>query len=199
MTETVRSSCTVPECEKPVCTRELCKAHYNRLIRHGHPTAGGAPREAQAFLCKNVSHESDECLTWPFAKDRKGYGLAWYRGYQTTANFVMCTMAHGERPSTLHESAHSCGNGHLACVNPRHLRWATKVENHFDKRAHGTYLFGENGSHAKLTEQHAREIKSATGGSVTQRELANIYGTTTSNVSKIQRGKTWQSLGGNAA
>jgi len=47
----------------------------------------------------------------------------------------MCRMAHGE-PESGEAARHLCGNGHLSCVNPTHLRWGTVYENIRDKELH---------------------------------------------------------------
>lgn len=77
------------------------------------------------WLHDHVDHEGDDCLLWPFTKNARGYGTVTYaRGY--TAAAAMCELAHGNRPEGK-QSAHSCGV--RLCVNPRHLRWATRSEN----------------------------------------------------------------------
>lgn len=102
----------------------------------------------------------------------------------------MCMVAHGEPPTGSHEAAHSCGNGREGCVNPRHLRWATPVENQSDKVAHGTTYRGERHWSAKLTEVEVKEIR-ALLGTMSQAAIARLYGVDPSAVSEIKSGKTW--------
>lgn len=49
---------------------------------------------------------------------------------------VVCERVNGPAPTEKHETAHGCGNSW--CVNKRHLRWATHIENEADKLIHGT-------------------------------------------------------------
>lgn len=37
--------CEIPRCERPRTADGLCGPHYNRKVKHGDPTAGGAFRE----------------------------------------------------------------------------------------------------------------------------------------------------------
>ena len=66
----------------------------------------------------------------------------------------------GQRPGSGYEfhAAHSCNNP--PCLNYRHLRWATVVENQHDKIAHGTALRGAKHPQTKLTEDDVRLIRS---------------------------------------
>lgn len=89
------------------------------------------------FLRAHVEHGEKACLTWPFARSR-GYGQFGYMGELLYAHRFMCELAHGPAPADKPQCRHLCGNGHLGCVNPKHLRWATQSENHFDRRRHGT-------------------------------------------------------------
>lgn len=183
--------CTVEGCGKPHRSKGFCSAHYTRNYRHGDPLGGnGRYGYVQEFLTKHTTYASDECLWWPYAKDHNGYGVAWFRHRQTTANYIMCTLAHGEPPSPQHESAHSCGNGHLGCVNPKHLRWTTRSENHADKIIHDTHTRGERSSSAKLTETQVHRIRAARG-KIGQRFLAAEYGVSKSTICSIQLGKNW--------
>lgn len=188
--------CTIEGCGKKHYAYGLCSAHYHRKRRHGDPLNGGtSPGAPLEFLKVNVSHEGDSCLMWPFAKFSDGYGAVTFRGKQTTANFVMCVFAHGEPPTPVHESAHSCGLGHTSCVHPGHLRWATRSENHADKVPHDTHNRGERHPHVILTEEQAAEIKGLRR-KVRQKPLAQKYNVTVSTISAIQRGKNWAWLNG---
>ncbi|WP_299813508.1 hypothetical protein [Tardiphaga sp.] len=143
------------------------------------------------FLLDNISFDGDECLIWPFARGgTRGDGLATFRGKQTSANYVMCILAHGEPPTPKHESAHSCGRGHDACVNPKHLRWATRKENLADRLIHGTHNRGEQGSAAKLCIAEVREIRKLRGA-LGQKEIAARFGVTKAAIHSIQVRKNW--------
>lgn len=183
--------CTVQGCDKPRYCLGLCAAHYTRQIRHGSPTGGTTGKgEPLEWLYAHVSHEGDDCLTWPYAKGSDGAGVVTYDGRQQSAAAVMCLLAHGEPPTPLHEAAHNCGKGHQACINPGHLRWATRSENHADKHIHGTALCGERHPWARVTEDDVRFMRSMKGRMPVP-EMAKRFGIGRAAVYAILSGKNW--------
>lgn len=70
------------------------------------------------------------------------------------------------------------------------LRYGSSVENNADKKRHGTYLFGETAPLVKLSESDVRAIRRRRGE--LQQELADEFGCTFSNISAIQRRKSWR-------
>lgn len=138
--------CKVEGCSKPSRKLEMCVAHHARFKRLGDPLAGGPPKgHNQQFLFDHVEHqEKDECLIWPFGRDEEGYGRVKITAMgKVSAPRAMCILAHGDPPSPKHQSAHSCGKGRDACINPNHLSWKTPKENIADKEIHGTMNHGE--------------------------------------------------------
>lgn len=188
-------TCSIADCDRRAITRGWCKNHYERWRKHGSPT-GGAPSPApmgapMAFVTRMLdSPPEQECVKWPYATNNRGYGTMMFRGRFHAAARVVCILASGEPPSALHEAAHSCGAGNLGCVNPAHLRWATTEENNKDKIDHGTSTRGETQARSKLTENDVRAIRRL-GGTMYQREIAALYGVTTSHVGFILSRKTW--------
>lgn len=134
--EGAHGPCSIDGCENERCNSHgYCWMHYTRWRRHGDPyqTAYG---QGQKWLQEHVGHDGDECLIWPFGKSDTGYGTLNVDGVVGGTHRFMCKMAHGEPPSPDLQAAHSCGV--RACVNPKHLRWATQAENEADKIIHGT-------------------------------------------------------------
>lgn len=187
--------CSVPDCGKPHRAKGLCFMHYQRNRDHGDPLGGRVPNgEATKFFTEvALSHEADECLIWPFKMNPNGYGTIWLNGAHRIVSRLICEDFNGAPATSRHEAAHSCGNGHLGCVNRRHLSWKTSRENKADMLIHGTRNRGERNGQAKLTENQAREILSLKGeGSV--RELAGRFGVTAMVVSNIHNRKSWSWL-----
>jgi hypothetical protein len=150
-------NCSVLRCEAVAWRRGLCCAHYTRQRKHGDPLAGGTPKgELLHWLKRHANYPADECLTWPFGDRGNGYGSVKFRGKHTSASRVMCLLAHGEPTAPDADAAHSCGNGHLGCVNPRHLRWATRLENVRDAISHGSTSRGAK--HSAAIKQAFAEI-----------------------------------------
>lgn len=136
-----RGQCSVGECERSHYGHGYCLAHYKRWKKYGDPLAGGIKHgEAQVWLRKvAVRYAGDDCLTWPFGRNGGGYGRVSFRGNPSNAHAVILELAVGPKPTEKHECCHSCGNGHLGCVNPRHMYWGTRKENVADAIRHGTF------------------------------------------------------------
>ena len=172
--------------------RGLCAAHYGRYKRLGDPMAGGTRRgrPLRYITEEALTFKGEGCLKWPFGSDGQGYGRLKVRGRDTSAHRYICTLVHGEPPSEVYVAAHSCGNGHLGCINPRHLSWKTHSQNHLDKAVHGTHSRGERSAHSKLKEQEVREILSLRGVE-SQARIASRYGVAQTTIAQIHRGERW--------
>jgi hypothetical protein len=159
----------------------------------GHSNGGAHNKGNGAgitFLRNLISHDGDECVKWPLSDDGRGYGIVGFNGARLKAHRVMCELVHGPAPTPQHHAAHSCGNGHLGCVNPRHLSWKTPVENMADSVEHGTARFGKGRQRVKLTVEQVREIM-ALKGVRSQIEIGERFGVSWRHIGKIHRGVTW--------
>lgn len=184
--------CSVEECGKPVKTAGMCGLHYQRYRRHGDPLAGRALNgETEQFFNEIVlTYDGRDCLVWPYTRNNKGYPQIYRSGRVHLAHRLVCAHVHGPSPTPKHEAAHSCGKGHLGCVNWRHLSWKTHADNQADKIDHGTTLRGELRPNSKLTEADVRRIR-ALKGKMSQREIASMFGVIQQTVAKIQSGGSW--------
>jgi DNA-binding transcriptional regulator YiaG len=137
-----------------------------------------------AWIRDHLSYSGDDCLTWPFGRDRNGYGSTVRRGKKVLAHRYICTIVHGEPPTPKHHAAHSCGKGHEGCVNPRHLSWKTNSENQLDRHQHGTNAK----SRTKLTPEQVDEIRSLKGAESTGVTAAR-FGISEATARHIQSGR----------
>lgn len=171
--------CKVRGCNEHHKGRGYCKRHYERWVRGSNLHAKGNARRGDhdAFLAKAMASDTNECIIWPFGRSSNGY--ACQSRTKSKPGYVhrwVCILTHGEPPEgPVMHAAHSCGNGHLGCINWKHLHWATPAENAADKVRHGTYLTGERVPQSKLTGDQVLEIRSLRG-TMPAKQIAEAYG-----------------------
>jgi hypothetical protein len=150
------------------------------------------PKEDQLrFLELAPEYTGDDCLTWPYGTDSKGYGRISLDGKERIVSRLVCKAAHGEPPTPKHEAAHSCGKGHLACINPHHLSWKTPAQNRADCIVHGTHIRGSDHKVAKLDAERVRTIRLELLRGVRQKDLAKRFGVSRGTVSDIASRRLW--------
>jgi HNH endonuclease len=126
------------------------------------------------FIDSILTKETDECISLPFK--RKIY---------TSVSRYVCQRAYGPRPTPKMEAAHSCGNGKIGCVNWKHLRWATRLENSIDSIVDGTH------NTVKLTTKDVTKIRRL-GGTMTNTDIGKMFGVTRTAIYEILAHKTWK-------
>jgi hypothetical protein len=149
----------------------------------------------EIFIDKALASNTDECIIWPFSTSGPDYLIG--RGYPqiTRGNInikvvkMICEKIHGAQPTELHEAAHNCGIS--ICINWKHIEWKIHVDNEADKIIHGTKLYGEECSWAKLSEEDVCEILESTKS---QTKIAREYGISQQHVSRIKRGVGWKHI-----
>lgn len=99
----------------------------------------------------------------------------------------------GTPPTRSHEVAHNDGNR----LNNHYtnLRWATRSENHADKKAHGTWQGGGNNGNGKLTENAVFEILQRLRAGARRSALAREYGVSYTTIWSIESRRTWKHVG----
>lgn len=183
--------CKIDGCGKHVIGRGWCSTHYQRWLAHGDPLKLVKPRLAmsqkQYLMEVALPYRGDDCLIWPL-------GSLVGKGYAPICR-ALCELVHGPAPSPTHHAAHCCGNGHRACINPKHLSWKTPVENAADKKIHGTHRQGSECRLTKLTEDQVVEIVALLGHE-THEVIASRYGVSREMITRINCGKAWAWLTG---
>lgn len=137
-----------------------------------------------------VASETDDCIPWPFATTPEGYGVATWDLKQAHAHRIVLTLAAGPPPGEGRwEAAHrpvACHN--RACINPRHIYWATPKQNNADRWADGTIPLGESHHLTTLSEDQVKAIHSDDRPTET---IAAEYGISDTSVRRIRAGETW--------
>lgn len=187
-----RVGCSIAGCCNPTYRgKEWCQKHYMRWYRTGDPLGvSAAPGEPHKFLQDALMFEGEECLFWPFGKNGRGYGTIQWGGKTTSVHRIVCTKIHGDAPTFRHQAAHSCGNGHLSCCNPKHLRWATPEENWGDRKRHGVSTITPN---AKLKPEDVVRIMELKG-TMSNEKIGEMFGVTHHAVYQIHVGRRWKHL-----
>lgn len=187
------AECSVDGCVNTTICRGWCSMHYQRWQAHGDPSIRKrvGSGELKKWIESNADYSGEDCLIWPFSTRPDGRAISILAdGKRHIAHRYMCILKNGPPPSPNHQAAHSCGNGHLACINPHHLRWATNTENQADRAIHGTSNIGVRNPSAKINPEIASIIRSLKGIEL-QRVTAARYGVTRAHVAGIQSGRFW--------
>jgi hypothetical protein len=191
--------CSIPDCGKRHKALGWCQIHYSRFKAHGDPL-GGINRPAHAQLIEEIDRaiagaKRGPCWHWPYTRNRDGYGRVVINKKGRGVHRVVCERVHGPPPSLIHEAAHSCGSGHLGCINWHHLRWATPLENSQDRINHGRSCRGDLSPVVVLNAGLIQEIRREyVEDSARQVKLALKYGVAQTTISAIVRRKIWSWL-----
>ena len=182
--------CAIPECNKAVFSRNWCRSHWHRWRTYGSPEKGGTLNgEPLRFLTALSKNPPIGCVEWPFGRTSGGYGAVNCSHTVRTAHRVSLEIYLNCEGIEGRHVAHAPGICHnRLCVNPRHLRFATAVENNADKLIDGTHLQGEKVGNSKLTEAEVLEIRKSVGA---QDRVAAVYGISQTLVSQIKLRKVW--------
>lgn len=184
--------CSAEGCARPHLAKGFCTLHYQRN-KNGVDFSlhiRGIRADMEEFVEAAIASNTDECIDWPWSKSR-GYAM-WYVGdRKEVVTHEVCRRAHGPQPSPQHVAAHSCNRGKFGCINQKHLRWATEVENAHDKHIHGTQPLGERLPWSKLTADDIKIIRTMTGS---QAEIGRIFGVRQATISDVIHRRTWKHI-----
>lgn len=139
---------------------------------------------------------SSECIEWPHARDRGGYGVTWRGGKKVSAHRAALADKLGLSLDELDGLAcHTCDN--RACINHDHLYLGTYKTNSDDRVSRFRTDKGAAGTHSVLDEETVLEIRRRyvprcrVNGT---KALGIEFGITQANVSAIVNYKTWRHL-----
>jgi len=102
---------------------------------------------------------------------------------------LMLKVFVGPRPTLKHQARHMDGditNNHID-----NLAWGTPLDNHADKKRHGTTASGSQHPMAKLTESDVEAIMTYCRVGISGRWIAEAFGVTPATVSTIRTRRNW--------
>lgn len=135
---------------------------------------------------------TSECWLWLGPRNRAGYGIAKHRGEQLCHRIAYLLWC-GPIPKGLCV-CHHCDNP--ACVRPDHFFLGTHADNAQDMARKGRSLRGERSPTARLSSEAVAEIRSLwAAGGLTTTALAEMYGVSQAQVSRIASGIAWPHMG----
>lgn len=122
-------------CEEPVAQKRddrvarFILGHQNRLKDWG--------TQEERFWKKVDRRGDDECWPWTGANSgkRERRGVMQFNGRRVKAPKISLIISGKVSEEELDWALHSCDNAN--CVNPNHLRWGTRKQNHEDKTMRG--------------------------------------------------------------
>lgn len=149
-----------------------------------------------AFVKWAAEQDIEECIIWPF-RSKTGPNMEYasvsknFSKYGRRAHRVVCGLKHGDPPTPEHEAAHICGNS--LCLNPNHIRWATRSENEQDKKLVGTHFAPK-----KLSPTAAHDIRQQWREGATVTSIAKRYNVSAVSIYRVINGESyWEKPDGN--
>lgn len=168
---------------KVISKSDPTEPYVPTATKFGRRAPVGAPL---AFIKAHIESDQAECIWWPYARAQNGYPEMNYLGRPARAHRVMCVLAHGMPLLPELEASHTCENGHLGCVNPRHLVWETHYDNHQRRVGRPGAATGERHPRAKITDLQVTQIRNDPRPNI---KVARALGLSRSTISEIRSGK----------
>ena len=150
----------------------------------------------ERFWAKVHPEPMSGCWLWGASCNPNGYGKFFLDGRLHGAHVLVAQSAgiKGDAPVVRHD----CDTP--PCVNPRHLRGGTQLDNVADMNRRGRhgrgFATGERNPHARLTVGDVELIRNRFAAGTSLVELAQEYDSSWRYISKIVNGTTWASAPG---
>jgi len=109
-----------------------------RRTKTKYAPAKAYPGAGLAWIKEFQGYEGDDCLLFPFRTAANPRGHVLFNFRKMPAAKAMCFLVHKSPPDGKTFALHTCGNGHLGCVNPRHVYWGDESDNARDAARHRT-------------------------------------------------------------
>ncbi len=125
----------------------------------------------------------------------KGYLYVSVGGKQSKKNFAVHRLvAETFLPNSENKKDVNHLNGHKQDNRAANLEWVTRSENNIHARNLGLSTKGSDTYNAKLTEEKVLDILQQVQMSVSDEEIAEVYGVSRATIYKIRTGKSWKHI-----
>ena len=139
------------------------------------------------------------CWLWTGAQSSSGYGHLTVEGRSVKAHRFSYEVHNGPISDVAGQDCrgacviHSCDNP--LCVNPRHLRVGSHVENMRDKADRGRVvsnpLLGDKHQNSKLTSEKVRRLRTMAANGLGPVSIGRALGVSHAAISSVLTGRTW--------
>ena len=181
---------TCRQCGKVVTRADKPKAIYSAFIKRkycGYECARLASRhDERAYFFDHLEPQESGCIHWTGPRNDKGYGVIHVAGRKQSAHRYSYELQKG--PLGGLNALHSCDNPR--CVNIKHLRPGTQLENMQDAKARGRFDARKALPHptAKLTAEQVQFIRQSNEVGAS---LARAFGLSKSTIYAVRNGQNW--------
>ncbi len=147
------------------------------------------------FWSKVEQKGDDECWNWTCTALPDGRGQFTIVRRPEKFKRTLCAprivyALHYGRDPYPDDVLHNCNNAN--CVNPHHLRLGDDIDNCADSIAAGTCVHGERSHFAKLTDEDAKDIKTALMEGTAVLDLARDFKVDPATIYSIRKGEAWK-------
>ena len=177
----VRFSCV--KCKNPkTVARKLCRTCYNQERKANR--LGDYALLGPSDVFEGRFEKTDGCWEWKGTRNGYGYGIFLLPGEkQIRAHRYAYEFFTGKKIPQGMVIMHSCDNP--PCVNPEHLRVATKGENNTDTANKNRHNYGTDHWNGRLTQKDIDAVRSS---KETKASLSRKYGVSYSHIWRIIHG-----------
>lgn len=165
----------------------LCVPCYTRKYRRG--TVDRVPSRTTEERFDAKVNKTESCWLWTGGLAQDGYGAFWYDGRTGLAHRYAHERFIGPIPDG-HVVCHKCDVP--LCVRPDHLFSGTPTANVADRDSKGRMARGESSPLSKFSEDDITEIRRRHEAGESNRRLADVFGTTPTNIRFIVTRRTWK-------
>lgn len=162
--------------------RKLCRKCYNQTRTLGN--LNDYPLLGPQDVFERRINKTDTCWLWTGTRNEYGYGIFLLpREKQIRAHRYAYEFFTGKKIPQGMVIMHSCDNP--PCVNPEHLRVATKGENNNDTAQKNRHNYGTDHWNGRLTQKDIDAVRSS---KETKASLSRKYGVSYSHIWRIIHG-----------